>query len=234
MKDTRNTWEGVTLAMQGMTMPVMTTIEGAPAGSAAAVAVTDANAWRLSVLGPITLSYAGRPADISGSERTLLALLSRAPGEEISTTSIITGMWGSSPPDAAEKTVASHIARLRKALTVVAPEVDPTGVVVTMPSGYILAIPPSNVDIRLFERLVADGQRALDLDRGMTQFIVGTGGRNLNGFGNFHTRPEIFARGQSNAFGFLDLRLRPSGWDYRWVSADGQPVFTDRGSGTCH
>ncbi len=161
MNDTRNTWEGVTLAMQGMTMPVMTTIKGAPAGNATGVAVTDANAWRLSVLGPITLSYAGRPADIAGSERTLLAILSRTPGEEVSTTSIIAGMWGSSPPDAAEKTVASHIARLRKALTVVAPDVDPTGVVVTMPSGYILALPPSNVDITLFERLVADGQRAL-------------------------------------------------------------------------
>ena len=80
----------------------------------------------------------------------------------------------------------------------------------------------------------ADPEGRLDRDHGITQFIVGTGGRNLNGFGNFHTRPAIFARGQAEAFGFLDLRLRPSGWDYRWISADGQPAFTDRGSGTCH
>ncbi len=55
----------------------------------------------------------------------------------------------------------------------------------------------------------ADRQGRFDPDRGLTQFVVGTGGRNLNDFGNFHTRPEIFARGQSKAFGFLDLRLRP-------------------------
>jgi calcineurin-like phosphoesterase family protein len=80
----------------------------------------------------------------------------------------------------------------------------------------------------------ADPQGRFDPDRGLTQFVVGTGGRNLNDFGNFHTRPEIFARGQSKAFGFLDLRLRPTGWDYQWISADGQPAFTDQGSGSCH
>ena len=80
----------------------------------------------------------------------------------------------------------------------------------------------------------ANPEGGLDRARGMTQFVVGTGGRNLNGFGNFHTRPGIFARGQSEAFGFLDLRLRALGWDYRWISADGQPAFTDRGSGSCH
>jgi hypothetical protein len=80
----------------------------------------------------------------------------------------------------------------------------------------------------------ADTQGASDPDRGITQFIVGTGGRNLNGFGNFHTRPDIFVRGQSNAFGFLQLRLKPGGWDFRWISAPGQPSFVDRGTGTCH
>jgi len=80
----------------------------------------------------------------------------------------------------------------------------------------------------------ADPQGRYDAERGLTQFVVGTGGRNLNDFGNFHTRPEIFARGQSKAFGFLELRLRPAGWDYRWISAPGQPAFRDRGSGSCH
>jgi hypothetical protein len=80
----------------------------------------------------------------------------------------------------------------------------------------------------------ADTEGDFDPDRGITQYIVGTGGRNLNGFGNFHTRPDIFVRGQSNAFGFLQLRLEVGGWDYRWFSAPGQPRFVDQGSGTCH
>lgn len=73
-----------------------------------------------------------------------------------------------------------------------------------------------------------------DPDRGITQYIVGTGGRNLNAFGNFHTQPDIFVRGQDDAFGFLQLRLRAAGWDYKWISAPGQPAFTDQGSGACH
>ena len=73
-----------------------------------------------------------------------------------------------------------------------------------------------------------------DRANGITQYIVGTGGRNLNGFGNFHTRPDIFVRGQSKAFGHLQLDLAPGGWDFRWISAPGQPSYVDEGSGTCH
>ena len=40
--------------------------------------------------------------------------------------------------------------------------------------------------------------------------------------------------GESEAGGWWGPELRAAGWDYRWISADGQPAFTDRGSGTCH
>ncbi len=80
----------------------------------------------------------------------------------------------------------------------------------------------------------ADPSGKFDPSGGVTQYIVGTGGRNLNSFGNFHTRPDIFVRGQAKAFGFLQLRLRASGWDYEWVSARGQPSYIDSGSGECH
>ncbi len=140
-----------------------TTDDAAPAGVAGTTANAGGEGWRLSVLGPVELSYSGRVVDVAGTERTLLALLSRVPGEEISTATIVAGMWGSAPPQDAEKTVASHVARLRKALTAVAPDVDPTSVIVTMPAGYILTLAPSHVDISLFERLAADGRRALEV-----------------------------------------------------------------------
>jgi hypothetical protein len=82
--------------------------------------------------------------------------------------------------------------------------------------------------------LPADKDGRLDNARGIVQFVVGTGGRSLNDFGNFHTRPAIFARGQSQSFGFLELRLHSGTYDWRWVSAAGQPAFDDRGSGACH
>lgn len=82
--------------------------------------------------------------------------------------------------------------------------------------------------------LPADAEGDLDLDRGIVQFIAGTGGRNLNDVGNFHTRPLIFATGQSDEFGFLELTLREDGYDYRWVSTRSAPAFADAGSGDCH
>jgi DNA-binding SARP family transcriptional activator/KaiC/GvpD/RAD55 family RecA-like ATPase len=117
--------------------------------------------WRLNVLGPVELCYEGAPVQIVGVARDLLALLARTPGQEVSTAGIIANLWGTQPPEDAQNVVASQVSRLRKALTAVAPEVDPTGVVVTMPTGYILHIGASNVDAETFERLLADGRRAL-------------------------------------------------------------------------
>ena len=80
-----------------------------------------------------------------------------------------------------------------------------------------------------------DRQGRLDPERGIVQFISGAGGRNLNGFGNFHTRPDTFVRGQSDAFGYprahaadgrvrLPVRSRP-----RASRATSTPA-----SGDCH
>jgi DNA-binding SARP family transcriptional activator len=119
--------------------------------------------WRLNVLGPVELCYDGRVVDVSGPTRTLLAMLARNPGTEIETADIVAGLWGSEVPEDAEKEVASHVSRLRKALTVVAPDEQPTTIVVTMPHGYILDITPSNADTLAFERSVTDGRRALSV-----------------------------------------------------------------------
>jgi DNA-binding SARP family transcriptional activator/WD40 repeat protein/predicted AAA+ superfamily ATPase len=136
----------------------MTTTENRPVARTAVD-----GAWRLNVLGPVELCYDGNPVEVTGTTRTLLALLARTPCEEVGTATIIAGMWGSAPPEDSEKEVASCVSRLRKALTVVAPSVDPTSVVVTLPAGYILAIQPSNADILAFERLLADGRRAISV-----------------------------------------------------------------------
>jgi hypothetical protein len=68
---------------------------------------------------------------------------------------------------------------------------------------------------------------------GVTQFIVGTGGRNLNAFGNQNTKPLTFVTGQSKAFGFLQLKLREGSYDWKWISAPGQPTFVDAGTAGC-
>lgn len=82
--------------------------------------------------------------------------------------------------------------------------------------------------------LPADTQGRHDPERGITQYVVGTGGRSLQGFGDPADRPAIFATGQAEAYGYLELELLPGGWGFRWVSASGEPSFTDAGSGACH
>jgi hypothetical protein len=69
---------------------------------------------------------------------------------------------------------------------------------------------------------------------GLRQFIVGSGGRNLNGFGSKSTKPSTFATGWSGGFGFLQLTLHPTSYDWTFMPADGQPYFVDQGSGSCH
>jgi hypothetical protein len=69
---------------------------------------------------------------------------------------------------------------------------------------------------------------------GIRQFIVGGGGRNLNGFGSPSTKPATFQAGWSGGFGYLAMSLRSGGYDWRFMPADGQLTFVDEGSGSCH
>lgn len=69
---------------------------------------------------------------------------------------------------------------------------------------------------------------------GIRQFIVGSGGRNLNNLGSASTKPSTFATGWAGGFGFLELTLGTAGYDWRFVAADGQPAFRDAGSASCH
>lgn len=68
-----------------------------------------------------------------------------------------------------------------------------------------------------------------DPARGLTEIVAGTGGAGLRSFGP--ALPNDVVR-SSVAHGVLVLTLRPSGWDFRFVSTDGS--FSDQGSGTCH
>jgi DNA-binding SARP family transcriptional activator len=121
----------------------------------------DATGWRLNVLGPVELCYDGNPVEVIGVTHTLLVLLARGAGEEVGTATIIAAIWGSEPPEDPGNVVASQISRLRKALTFVAPDIDPTKVILTTPAGYILDVTAPNVDVAAFERLIVDGRRAL-------------------------------------------------------------------------
>jgi hypothetical protein len=66
--------------------------------------------------------------------------------------------------------------------------------------------------------------------KGIRSFVVGTGGRSL--YPTLIPRPGSIVR-NSSTFGVLKLTLRPTGYDWRFLSAD-KSTFNDAGTALCH
>lgn len=73
-----------------------------------------------------------------------------------------------------------------------------------------------------------DGTR--DRERGIRQFVVGTGGGTQRGFGK--VRPNSQAR-KAGTPGVLKLTLNPGSYEWEFVPVAGK-TFTDSGSTSCH
>jgi len=69
-----------------------------------------------------------------------------------------------------------------------------------------------------------------DNARGIREFVVGTGGKNLRPFGAPAANSEIRSL---EAFGVLKLTLRPGGYDWQFLPQAGK-AFADSGSASCH
>jgi hypothetical protein len=70
---------------------------------------------------------------------------------------------------------------------------------------------------------------ALDLARGIRQFVAGSGGKEVRPFGTIRANSE--AR-DASSLGVLELTLGASGYEWRYRPAVGS--FTDSGSAGCH
>jgi DNA-binding SARP family transcriptional activator/WD40 repeat protein len=115
---------------------------------------------RVSLLGPLVVTYDGHKVAVSGVAGAVLALLSRSPGQVVSVSAMVEGLWGERPPSRPEKAVASYVSRLRHALGT-GGVAEPAAVVVTRAPGYLLKVPPMAVDSVVFEAKVGQGRRAL-------------------------------------------------------------------------
>ena len=79
-----------------------------------------------------------------------------------------------------------------------------------------------------------DANLNLDREHGIVQFIAGGGGESLQPVGSWNFRPANVAASFGGGYGFLRLRLRAHGYDWRYMPAQGQPVYIDEGSRACH
>ena len=86
-------------------------------------------------------------------QRALLAVLLLNANRTVSRERIVDDLWGDTVPDSARKMVQIYVSQLRKTL--------PESRLHTRPPGYALELAGDELDLDLFERLVADGRAAL-------------------------------------------------------------------------
>jgi hypothetical protein len=71
---------------------------------------------------------------------------------------------------------------------------------------------------------------ALDMKRGLREFVVGTGGV---GFGTWKTIRANSEKRSNDTFGVLKLTLHAKSYEWKFERAAGG-TFTDSGKGDCH
>jgi hypothetical protein len=69
-----------------------------------------------------------------------------------------------------------------------------------------------------------------DRARGIREFVVGTGGRELRPFRAIVAHSEVH---EADTFGVLKLTLHPDGYEWKFVPVAGEG-FTDSGASGCH
>ncbi|MEU9273167.1 AfsR/SARP family transcriptional regulator [Streptomyces sp. NPDC048251] len=111
--------------------------------------------------------------------RQVLALLALHADRVVSVSDLIEELWGTTPPRSARTTLQTYVLQLRELISLALDgdgdghgEPQGTGgtgarrtakeVLVTMPSGYLLASGGGASDVRTFERLSGMGYRAMD------------------------------------------------------------------------
>ena len=71
---------------------------------------------------------------------------------------------------------------------------------------------------------------AADSERGVREFVVGTGGKSGYSFSSIRANSEVR---QSGVFGVLELTLHADSYDWRFTPETGE-TFTDSGTDSCH
>lgn len=113
---------------------------------------------RFGVLGTLVVTGEdGQALRLGGpARRRLLAALVARVGQVVRTDTLIDDLWSDLPPATAEKTLQSHIVRLRDDLG----RDDDSSPLVTEHGGYRLDVDPACVDAWCFEREAHDGRAA--------------------------------------------------------------------------
>jgi len=109
------------------------------------------------VLGPLEVRAEGRVLDLGGlRQRRVLAALLLRPNRVVSMARLTAAAWDGEPPATAGRQVRNRVAALRANLTRFGGFID------TEESGYVLRVGPGELDVAVFDELVARGRAAGD------------------------------------------------------------------------
>ncbi|MBO2457457.1 AfsR/SARP family transcriptional regulator [Actinomadura violacea] len=108
--------------------------------------------------------------------RKILALLLLNANKIVSTSSLMTELWGDRPPKSAVTTLQTYVLHLRKALGRIwgmsLPKIA-QDILTTHTNGYMLSAPLGTIDLHVYDELVSTGHRALesgDVKRAVAHF----------------------------------------------------------------
>ncbi|MEU9035627.1 AfsR/SARP family transcriptional regulator [Streptomyces sp. NPDC048352] len=93
-----------------------------------------------------------------------LALLLTRPGEIVTAEALIRELWGETPPRSAVTTLQTYVYHARRMFTQERLAPADRCLIVTSPPGYAMQVDESQVDIRVFERLVTRARHELAED----------------------------------------------------------------------
>jgi DNA-binding SARP family transcriptional activator/Tfp pilus assembly protein PilF len=102
------------------------------------------------LLGPLTVRCDGAAVTVAaGKQRAVLAALLLDAGRVVPVGELAQALWGPEPPASARVTVQNYVMRLRKALAA-----GGRDLITTQPGGYLISVPPGDVDVARFAALV--------------------------------------------------------------------------------
>ncbi|MEU7132996.1 BTAD domain-containing putative transcriptional regulator [Streptomyces sp. NPDC046261] len=119
--------------------------------------------FRFHVLGPVRAERDGKPLQLgSPQQRAALAILLLRGGRPITTSELVDGLWGDTPPDEAEATVRAYLSRLSAELEPGRPPGAPARLLVPSGDGYASHAPAATLDAAVFEQHLTAALAARD------------------------------------------------------------------------
>lgn len=114
---------------------------------------------RINVLGPIEITYDGRPVQLAGQrQRALLAALVLERGKVVSAEKLVDVLWTSDPPASARIKIQTHVSQVRRLIGDMAR--TPDSLLQTRRPGYLLSANRADIDLAEFEALMSQAGKA--------------------------------------------------------------------------